>query len=86
MPALPVGLVAVLLEHSGVGVDHDDTFGSVDDDRGAVGDGEHVMTGADHRGYPERAGEDGAVRERAAGCGDDAEHRAGVESARPGLV
>ena len=78
--ALPVRLVAVLLEHSGVRVDHDDTVGSVDEDRGAVGDVEHVMTGADHRGYPERAGEDRAVREWAAGCGDDAEHFAGVES------
>ena len=78
--ALPVGLVAVVLVDGGVRVDHDDTFGSVDEDRGAVGDGEHVMTGADDGRYPEGAGEDGAVGERAAGCGDDAEHRAGVES------
>ena len=78
--ALPVGLVAVVLVDGGVRVDHDDTFGSVDEDRGAVGDGEHVMTGADDGRYPEGAGEDGAVGERAAGGGDDAEHRAGVES------
>ena len=38
------------------------------------------MTGADDGRYPESAGEDGAVGDGAAGGGDDAEHRAGVES------
>ena len=74
VPALPVRLVAVLLDDGGVRVDHDDTVGSVDEDRGAVGDVEHVMTGADHCRYPEGAGEDRAVGEWAAGGGDDAEH------------
>ena len=76
----PSALVAVVLDDAGVGVDHDDAFGSVDEDRRAVGNGEHVMTGADDGRYPEGAGEDRAVGDRAAGRGDDAEHRAGVES------
>ena len=78
--ALPVRLVAVLLAEGGIRVDHDDAFGSVNEDRGAVGDVEHVMTGADHGRYAERSSEDGAVGDWAAGGGDDAEHRAGVES------
>ena len=76
----PSALSRYCSNDSGVRVDHDDTVGSVDEDRGAVGDVEHVMTGADHCRYPESAGEDRAVREWAAGCGDDAEHFAGVES------
>ena len=54
--ALPVGLGAVVLVDGGVRVDHDDTLGTVDEDRRAVGDGEHVLPGADDGRYPERRG------------------------------
>ena len=84
MLALPVGLGPVALDGAGVGVDHDDALGSVDEDGRAVRNGEHVRTGADDGWYPERAGEDRAVGDRAAGRGDDAEDRAGVESRRLG--
>ena len=61
----------------------DDARAAVQRQRRAVGDGEHVRTGADHRRDPERAGDDRGVPGRAAARGDEPEARAPGRAPRP---
>ena len=52
---------------------------AVEQERGPVGDPEHPGPQADHRGQPERTGQDGGVRGRGAARRGDGQHPLGVQ-------
>ena len=61
MLTLLVRFRAVAIDDRGVWIDEDEAIGAVDDDRGAIGNNEQLLTGAHDCWYPEGASEDRAV-------------------------